>query len=305
MEVVNLTQALKASWDIILGINGSQSTYSKYSKVYFMATESIKSYLKDLYVNVGGKALTVLSSGDHIFNLAYEGITKIDAFDINQLTYFIFNLRRAIALSKDYNDFISANLRFGGSNNIEYSLELVEELKSILSPDVYKYYIDMLMRCLNTGVKFSNLYREEGFSCNDAVANNLYLSSEEDYKKMQHQLERVEVNYHFGDARNIALKLQDDAYSCILLSNIADYIFSSFDLPRENVEKIQSFIDGYYRLLEDNGVLVNYSFGFGNERLIYGNIPFESIDAEFSKVPYYAKQGYYLVRKKHGEQYGK
>lgn len=300
MEVVSLTQAVKASWNLILGINDSQATYSKYSEVYFTATECIRAYLKDLRINEG-KAISILSSGDHIFNLAYKGITKIDAFDINQLAYFIFNLRRAIALSKDYNDFISANLRFGGSNNTQYSLELVEGLKSILSSDVYKYYIDILTRCLDTGAKFSNLYREEGFSWNDAAANNLYLSSEEDYKKMQKQLERVEVNYHFGDARNIANKFQEDDYSCILLSNVADYIFSSLDSASDCEEKLKSFIADYYRLLQRDGVLVNYSFGFGNERLIYGNIPFDNIDAEFKKVPYSSRQGYYLVRKKRSE----
>lgn len=298
MDKINLEEAINTSKTIISNVlNETGAKYSKYSKCYFMTTESIRAYLSK--EQLGESALSVLSSGDQIFNLVYKGVRKIDTFDINILSYFTFNLRRALALGLNYYDFISANLRFGGSNNLEFSLELMEKIKHFLPPEVYEYYVRLLLFSLKNGENLNNLYLKRFYHV-DSKANNLYMSSENDYNLMQRRLANSDISYQFGEAHSIPGMVSSERYSCILLSNISDYFFSGRDIGIDKERIFNEFINMYYQLLEDNGFLVNYSFGVDDNSFLkpYGNIPINNLKGEVVRVPYTRNQGYYLVRKK-------
>lgn len=58
------------------------------NRVYSYTNENIKSYLNNFDFNGKSSALSVLSSGDQVFNLIHNGITNIDTFDSNYLTEF-------------------------------------------------------------------------------------------------------------------------------------------------------------------------------------------------------------------------
>ena len=56
------------------------------------------------------KALSVLASGDHVFNLIYYGILNIDTFDTNRLTeYYALGLKRAALLAFTYEEYLLFN----------------------------------------------------------------------------------------------------------------------------------------------------------------------------------------------------
>ena len=86
-----MEKAVKSTKDMILRqVKNNKCSFigepfTKYQKVYFSTNENINEYIK--FINQNSKdALTVLSSGDHVFNLIKEDILNIDTFDTNSLT---------------------------------------------------------------------------------------------------------------------------------------------------------------------------------------------------------------------------
>ena len=81
--------------------------HTKYSTLYFWTNENINAYLSLFPMEMYENALSVLSSGDHIFNLIQRGILDIDTFDSNLLTkYYALGLKKAMILKYSYKDFI-------------------------------------------------------------------------------------------------------------------------------------------------------------------------------------------------------
>ena len=77
------------------------------NRVYSYTNENIKSYLNNFDFNDKNSALSVLSSGDYVFNLIHNGITSIDAFDSNYLTeFYSLGIKKAMILKYDYKDFL-------------------------------------------------------------------------------------------------------------------------------------------------------------------------------------------------------
>ena len=91
--------------------------HSKYSKIYFWTNENVDAYLNLVTFEGKDSALSVLASGDQLFNLICKGIINIDTFDSNKLTeYFAFGLKRAAILKYSYQDYIKYMGRLGQNN---------------------------------------------------------------------------------------------------------------------------------------------------------------------------------------------
>ncbi len=251
---MNLEEAIKASLKIIDDAFNQPSFkgFESYISCYMAATECIKEYLLCCDYN-RDRALTVLGSGDHIFNLLHQGIEKIDAFDVNKLQYFVYHLRKAMLLELTYDDFCRANYYFAGFNN-EDSLDLVNRLKNYLPEDVYEYFRRVFEHCIKENAYSSFLFHSVSKHFKYA---NIYLKSEEEFLKVKKSLLQANVTLYFENAINIPNLLNDKKYDIILLSNIADYFKYSMDFGPKEFEK---FIASYYRLLRENGIIINYLY---------------------------------------------
>lgn len=281
--MVNLEEAIEASKQLIGG--SIDRRFTKFCCGYFATTENIAGYLRNLELNKE-KALVPIASGDHIFNLAYLQVKKIDAFDINELTYYTFYLKRALILALPYIDYLDAKttLFYQNTDKLE---KFFEYLKPFMPEDVYLYYMAMIGVMKNDFyANLENLFRYSHIN----KYYNLYLESEETYEKFKKSLKDINVNFIFGNAIDLSTKL-DGNYDIILLSNIADYLFTTKDIKNG---RFLEYLKGYYDLLNYNGVLINYVYDY---RAFHG-FDGTSIGANFEKIKHFPNDGYIRARKR-------
>lgn len=303
---IDYQAALEESKRIIICGGDHSSSFKEYSRGYFVAIECIKEVLKNLDIKII-RALTVLSSGDHVFNLIHAGATTIDAFDINELQYFVYKLRFALILTLSYKDFINVNINFNRSWYRESLYELIKGLKKELPEEVYEYYCKILEYCLQNNCNLSGLYYDTPDYFKRA---NNYLTSEEEYLLLRKKLLETEVNIHFADVLDIP-KIVTPGYDIALLSNIADYLH--FNLKSFGRPEFEAYIQSFKGLLNREGALINYIY--------YIKSNAKNVIASTNDVPKNARisidylgndniftiktepycvfdEGYYLVRKK-------
>lgn len=294
--MIDLESAVRYSEEIIVSsASYDKVTFSMYSKVFFSATENIKGYLDNLDFN-RNRALTILSGGDHVFNLIYDGVEKIDAIDINILTYFVYHLRKAMILGLSLEEFVNYNFFYGCGGYTDELIQMIKNLKRYMPPDVYEYYRQILEFCDNNDFSIAILYY--GPRIVFKKINN-YLASEDEFEKLRDKLDETEVNLYFGDAREVST-IMKEPYDIILLSNISDY-FGTKVMPLESCE-FKSFIGRFEDLLNKNGVLINYLYFLNNPYVIKDSIITKSDLGEDNIVAFnnldFNGEGYYRLRKR-------
>ncbi len=187
MREINLGEAIDFSKDIIW-YGDNKNYYDKYSRGYFNTTECIKEYLSKENYN-RGRALSVLASGDHIFNLIYQGFREIDAFDINVLQYFVYHFKRALILECSWEEYkLVDSILTSGDVRGRYVLQRVNRYL----PDMVRKYWEEIFLYLEVTNK--SLERLFSFSHSNSFLANNYLSSREDYQKLRGVLNDARVN---------------------------------------------------------------------------------------------------------------
>lgn len=95
--------------------------FADYTPVYEYTTEDIGNSIGN-YTSKD-RILTVLSSGDHVFDYILRGAEDIEAFDLNVITKYYYKLKRAIIEKLPYDEFLKEV-----SNLVPYGLTHLEEL---------------------------------------------------------------------------------------------------------------------------------------------------------------------------------
>lgn len=298
---VELKEAIKASEDII-SYGNYRAGFTSFSQGFFTNTECIKEPLeKENFAKT--RALSVLASGDHVFNLVHAGVKIIDAFDINLLQYFVYHLRVAFLKNYAYEDYIKICSAFLTKICAEDLIEIINKLKASLPIDVYEYYRGVLDFNLTTR-RIKNLY----FPVSESFyLGNNYLASEKDYLALKKELEETEVNIYIGNAIDVPQEL-DTKYSIVLLSNIADYLV--YMLRKFGLKEFRDFIASFKGMLLDDGLIINYLYSVygvsdaiiettnGEEKISPRALGLDNV-VKIETYPYGLNaQGYYRVRKK-------
>lgn len=257
---MNLKEAIEASKKLMLEKKMSGfSPFVQYTKSYFRTNENIQGYLNDLDYNKN-RALSILASGDHVFNLIHQGVNVIDTFDINALAYYTFYLRRALMLAFDFYKVQEQEEKFLSVTSSIWNIrDLLLFIKPFMPEDVYLYFEELAnfneFLAENTGEKnlFPYLYRGK----NNSHFSNFYNYSEEDYKRVQEDLRSAVVTFRQGDVLSL-LPTLTEKYDIILLSNILEYVCSIFS--GLDKDKYGAVIKEFQPYLEKDGVLLNYFF---------------------------------------------
>lgn len=240
----------------IMEKGGSRYLYFKeYCRFYFQTNEDIKLGLENLEFDKE-RTLTVMGSGDQVFNLSYLGAKMIDAFDVNQLSYFIYHLRKAIFLAYGYEkSHMIEGLFLFCDTDPKKLLDILYTLKSFMRDDVYLYFEEIL----KYNCYLSSEFQKNHFCClcrpDSGGGANLYDNSKTDFNRLQDNLERTSVNFVKSDIRDLPDVLQGE-YGFMYLSNVIQQFILS--------DKDMKFIDLILRFnpyLKPNGVIVNYIFG--------------------------------------------
>ncbi len=261
-DIKAVKQLIKKSYNN--GFYLSNKPFEKYSKAYFSTNENIKGYLNYLDISLYENALSVLSSGDQMFNLICQDILNIDTFDINKISlYIVFGLKLTLIEKYDYEDYLKiVSTLINANTSLE---ELTSILESIL-PNMDKEYREFWSRIIeynyelqkNNGKSLNLLHlicqNTSGFK--KSLRGNLYLENAHYYQRLKNNLRNAHINFYNTDIMHLPIK----KYQLLLLSNIISYYEVEYHKPLNKYE-YQYLLNYLTNFIDDKGIILfNYLF---------------------------------------------
>ena len=211
--------------------------FANHTPVYEYTTEDIGNSI-GTYTSKD-RVLTVLSSGDHIFNYIVRGAENIEAFDLNVITKYYYKLKRAIIEKLPYDDFLKEV-----GNIVPYGLIHLDELN--IDQETYEFwnfyrnnqpeerYERALLKVFPVGSKRYNLY-----------------FNSDSYKRLQEVLRSgIEVPFHNSDTLNLHKSIEGQ-FTEMNLSSIYSLI------PKKDIPKVIKRLKPH---LTKEGQILFYSF---------------------------------------------
>ena len=237
--------------------------FRKYARTYFSTNENINGYLKFISNDNYNNALTVLASGDHLFNLINKGLKNIDTFDINRLAiYFVFGLKFAMIRKFSYEEYQKINnIIINRYTTLDMLTDILKSLLPFMDERLKEFWgiiIEYNYNLQKMNSKPINLIKMltqnmEGFRI--CQRGNIYLQNKEEYLKLKNLLDKVNITYTNTDINN----LPNNKYDLILFSNIISYYKAMYD-QFLTLEKINEFLN----MLNQNGTIF-FNYFFENE----------------------------------------
>lgn len=230
--------------------------YGTRDRVFPFTNEMLNLYMPT-YSFEGKKVLANLGGGDFALNAYLLGANSVDNFDINEYSYYFYELKKALIKYNNYDEFLSI------IENPKKVYDDFNKYKHLLNPEVFKVIAKMFekynhclvgfARKLFLPAKFNADERE--FSSKDlnnlrmtAQFRNFYLNNEQNYNIIRNQLLNGIDNsskFLLGDVTKLQFS---DRYDMIYLSNIGDVI---------DTQQYYAFIQ-FLRdnILTDNGQII-------------------------------------------------
>lgn len=258
---------------------GYQNTFSKYSKIYASTNENIDGYLSKLNMEDKNSVLTVMSSGDHPFNVACYGVKDIDTFDINMLTkYFVLGLKRSAILTFNYKQYIRYMNKLFYTKNIDEMSELIKLIMPSMDSEYRIYWKEIIDYNYQLQKKYKthlNLFQLLSLD-KEFTTDNLYLLNEDNYNSLRNLLIKINITFTCCDCHELP-NMFKKKYNLIILSNVLDYFFKNKKYRFGwKYKKLAEFEKSINPLLTNNGeIVLNYVFDYHkgqNEIIQYSTI---------------------------------
>jgi len=288
-----MTEAIDSIKKLITNHNNTiffdGEAFSGYQKTYFTTNENIKAYLDLVNLDDYNNALTVLASGDQLFNLINKGILEVDTFDINKFTeYYVFGLRMAMIDKYNYKDYLKVfnklldeKTSFEELNDILYGLLPFMDMKY---REFWKEILDYNYILQKDAKERLNITRMLFFGFLDNNHFNNYLLNDEEYNKLKSNLNRAKISFSATNAVDL-YKKNNKKYDLVLLSNILDYIYSHLGVNWD----INKFVGRLTKICSENYIIfLHYLFDYYSNNytkqhnLIYGA---KNLDKLLEKYP--------------------
>ena len=232
-----------------------------YDKVYPFTNENIKAYLASFDFSDKKRALSVLSSGDHPFNLISKGITDVDTFDINRLTeYYALGLKRAMIMKYSYQEFIDICARLNRQMYSRPEEYAIEDIVFDVYEDMDQKYRDFWIGALDYVYSIKNKYQDPTpvifhGTCGPFTYNNDYLKDEESYNAFKEKLSRANITFNAMDIIDVPSFYKDKKYDIALLSNILDYASDEYG-NKWHLKKLVRFITKMQSICNNDAEIV-------------------------------------------------
>ena len=253
--------------------------YSPYKSVYLWTNEDIRNTLRVLKMNNKERALCVLSSGDHLFNLLVDGYKEVDTYDINMLAeYTSLGLKRAMIIKYPYLEF---KYRMDKIQSNSYSYE--EEIEEIIGCFDYMeeehklYFMELIDSIARKEIELKakdqsmqhlldHLLKKTQTKKTDYILGNNYLDNEINYEILRDRLKNTTINFI---PRNILRKENKrKKYDFIHLSNILDYAYLEWGKKWKYNKLLRLEKNLSKELNEDGLLLIYYIFQYFEDLLL-------------------------------------
>ena len=262
-----------ASFFISDEFNIRSSLFDKYGKVYPFTNENIGGCLKLVDFDKKTSALTVLSSGDHAFNLIKEGIINVDTFDINRLTeYYALGLKRAMIQRYSYEEFLNIVKLINHQICCPYAsdseTDIIRQLILDLSFDMDKKYRLFWLNVINlsdniNGFFASRLLKSE---CEVITSSNNYLKDEESYNLLKSRIGGANITFKNAKILEVPKRFRNKKYDIVIFSNILDYMNDTFGI-NWNCKRFNEFGRQVEKICSDDSTIF-YHYVFAGSTLV-------------------------------------
>lgn len=249
--------------------------FDKFQKVYLTTNENIKDYIENVDITNKENALSVLGSGDHIFNLIEKGILNIDTFDINRLTeFFVFGLKFAMIYKYNYKEYLKTlSVIINDNASLEEITTIINDLLPHMSNKYRKYWKEInefnykLQKNKKNKINLFNLLGIGDYSIDNIIFRNNYLTDQLSYEALKSNLNKINFTFRNINAKNL-YKVFNKKYDLILMSNIIGFLcdyFYRYDF--------YEYINNMRNMLTDDGMLfLQYIFNYANEKYTRENL---------------------------------
>ena len=294
-------ESLRGFTDIIKnGTSASNDIFCEYDCVYPFTNECIRNYIDLIDFDRSSNALSVLASGDHVFNLVAKGMTDIDTFDINRLTeYYALGLKRAMIMKYSYQEFLEIvkifdyQIGYGAevsSNFFNKKIDIIKQLVLDLSRSMDYDYKTFWLKVID----YYNKHSQEkhlvnslfATHCGYYVENNYYLSSKEAYNNLKNTLGRANISFNQSKIEDISSTFEGKKYDVILLSNILDYMLDSYGVKWNYSQFLN--LDGSIESICNDDALIFYNYVFSWR---YSSVSIDRIPVFFNSSVYLSDLG--------------
>lgn len=235
-------------------------------RTYFATNENVKDSFKHLDFSHINHALSVLSSGDHVFSLIGNGVLNIACFDINTFTeYYALGLRRALILKNNYTDFIIELSKLINSEDFDEVMTILEELLPFMDLKHRHFWKELLNYNYQVQKESDtklNIIKLITHANTKGIYKSVdYLQNSERYNKLRDNLSKSNIYFKQADITELP-SIFEPQFDLIILSNILDYMLDNWGIWW-TYEKLQEFERELYKILSPHGtIMLKYIFNF-------------------------------------------
>ena len=254
--------------------------FDEFSRVYPFTNECIFKQLGFVNLDINTRALTILSSGDHPFNLVCKGVMNIDTFDLNRLTdFYALGLKRSLIINRDYQEFLDfveamkhqKSLKYLSGieckRNNEYIKQTIYDLTSSMDTTyrdfwrgVLDYFTYLESRdkdgdCIEL---FERITRGREDDITVVKENNNYASTPYMYNKLRRNLGNANIRYVPTSIFDLREAFKYKKYDFIALSNTLDYVEGQLGMYW-GVSELEPFISDLKKLSSDGCTIFLHS----------------------------------------------
>ena len=204
--------------------------YGTRDRIFPFTNEMLNLYMS-AYSFEGKKVLANTGGGDFALNAYLLGATSVDTFDINEYSYYYYELKKALIKYYKYDEFL---------NVIENPRKVYDDFncyKHLLNTDVAEVISKMFEKYNSCLIGFARKLflpssfnaEEKEFTSKDlknlrmtAQFRNFYLTNEQNYNQIRSQLLNgidSQSKFLLGDVTKMRFS---DKYDIVYLSNIGD-----------------------------------------------------------------------------------
>lgn len=262
-------------------------SFSKYQKIFMSTNENIKDSLSLIDFKNKIKALSVMASGDHPFNLITKNIFDIDTFDTNMLTeYYVLGIKRSMIIKYTYKEYIEKYKLFTNMDaNLEDITETLYDLLPIMDVKYRKFWkkiIDFNYKIQKDKQNKINLFYMLFVNLNHIdflINNNNYLSSETNYNILKNNIVKSNITFNNINAIDLSKFYKGNRYDIVLLSNILDYFGKEYRKNKRvfNYKELLKYEDNILSIMNRDGVLfLKYIINFSKSNFVRSNVFMDS-----------------------------
>ena len=250
---------------------GNTNMFHNSSAVYKISNERIQDYEK--YLRKRNKVLSVIGSGDQILNCILNGTKDIDAFDISVFPKYFLELKIAAIKALTVDEYI--DFFYEVTNRDEVYEDMYYRIAVYLENDICEFWDSLFNFFEWKEIYNSTMFSSEPNIASNAINQNKFLQSEEEYNRLREELDNVKITYYEGDILELSSYLRD-SYDLVYLSNIVYYC---------NKDKYREMLGNLN--LTDKGISLTYFYKMQGHAMEYfqgTNISFEKFDTVDSGI---------------------